>query len=128
MWRNMSKFRIFYILSLVILGVLLVSTVFRPMAAGGEYSQVLRENILEKEDQWVIELHILNHEGRDANYVIDVAGDEPISTDTIPIRAGSVFKYIIHIYKDRLGSGKCSLTIYKRGEAAPIEQTTYYLK
>ncbi len=36
----MSKLRIFFVVSLVILGVLLASTVFRPMATGEEYSQV----------------------------------------------------------------------------------------
>ena len=124
----MSKLRIFYILSLVILGVLLAFTVFRPMATGEEYSQVLRQQLLERDDQWVIELHILNHEGQDTKYTINVVADEVLCTDTIPIRSGRVFKYIVHIYKDKLGKGKVSLTICKEGEDTPFEQTTYYLK
>ena len=124
----MSKLRIFYILSLVILGVFLVFTVFRPMVTGEEYSQVLREQLLEKEDQWVIELHILNHEGQDTNYTINVVSDEVLCTDTIPIRPGRVFKYIVHIYKDKLEEGKVSLTVCKEGEDTPFEQTNYYLK
>jgi len=124
----MSKLRIAYIISLVILGVLLVFTVFRPMVAVEEYSQVQREHLLEEEDQWIIELHILNNESQDTNYTINVLVEGDICTDTIPIRSGRVFKYIVHIYKDKLDEGKVSLTVCKEGEATPFEQVTYYLK
>lgn len=124
----MSKLRTLYIVSLVVLGVLLVFTVFRPMVSGGEYTQVQREHLLEKEDQWVIELHILNHEGQNRNYIITFAVDENLSTDTIPIPSGRVFRYVAHIYKATLNKGKVSLTIYQEGESTPIEQTTYYLR
>ena len=124
----MSRLRIFFILSLVILGVLLVFTVFRPMATGSEYTQVQREHLLEKEDQWIIELHILNHEGQDTNYTINVLVDGELCTDTIPIRSGRVFKYVVHIYKAELDNREVLLTVYKDSEAIPLEQTTYYLK
>ena len=124
----MSKLRIFYVMSLVILGVLLVFTVFRSMAAGVEYSQVLSEQLLEQEDQWVVELHLLNHESQDTTYTISVLVDGDLCTDTIPIQSGRVFKYIVHIYKDKLDKREVSLAIYKEGEATPFEQTTYYLK
>ena len=124
----MSRLRIFYILSLVILGVLLVFTVFRPMVTGVEYSQVQREHLLEEEDQWIIELHILNNERQDTDYAINVLVDGELCTDVVTIKPGRVFKYITHIYKDKLDEGKVSLAVYKENEDTPFEQTTYYLK
>jgi len=123
----MSKLRIFYILSLVILGVLLVFTVFRPMVTGAEYSQVQREHLLEKEDQWIIEFHILNHEGQLVNYKIDIVVDGDLTTDTIPIQPERIFKYVVHIYKDKLDKGEVYLAIYKEGEPTPFEEVTYHL-
>lgn len=123
----MSKFRIFYILSLVMLGVLLVFTVFRPMVIDKEYSQVQRQ-LLEKEDQWIIELHIFNREGKDTNYTINVLVDEELCTESIVIGSGEIFKYIHHIYKDGLKRGEVSVAVYKEGEDTPFKQVTYYLK
>ncbi len=125
----MSKLRIFYIFSLVILGVLVAVTVFHPTASGATYSQVQGEQLLEKDDQWIIEFHILNNEGQDTNYKINVLADgDNLSTDAITIRSGRVFKYIVHIYKDNLDKGEVSLVIYKGNETTPFEYITYYLK
>ncbi len=124
----MSKLRIFYIFSLVILGVLVAVTVFHPTAGGATYSQVQGEQLLEKDDQWIIEFHILNNEGQDTNYTINALVDGDLCTDTIPIKSGRVFKYILHIYKNKLDEGKVSLAIHKEGEETPFEQTNYYLK
>ena len=88
----MSRLRILYIISMVILGLLLVFTVFRPMVTGGEYSEVQGMYLLEKADEWIIELHLLNHEGQDTNYTVDVLVDGDLCTDTIPIRSGRVVK------------------------------------
>jgi len=112
----------------VILGVLIGFAVFKPMATGGEYSEVAREQLLEKEDQWIIELHILNHEGEDANYIINVLVDGELCTESVLIGSGQLFKYIHHIYKDRLESGEVSLAIYKDGEDTPFGEGTYHLK
>ena len=122
------KSRILYIVSLVILGILLVFTVSRPIAASVEYSQVQRTQLLEEENQWIIELHILNNEGQDTDYTINVLADGASSTDTVTIQPQKVFKYIAHIYKKNLDTGRVSLTVYREGEATPFEQATYYLK
>ncbi len=125
----MSKLRIFYIFSLVILGVLVAATLLQPTASGATYSQVQGEQLLEKDDQWIIEFHILNNEGQDTNYTINVIADsDDLSTDVITIRSGKVFKYIVHIYKDNLDKGEVSLVIYKGSETTPFEYITYYLK
>jgi hypothetical protein len=125
----MSRLKIVYILSLVILGVLITFTVFiRPVVMGGEYSEVQQAQLLEREDQWIIELHIFNHEAEETNYTINVLVDEELCTESIRLRPGELFKYIHHISRDKLEERDVSVAVYKEGEATPFEQVTYYLK
>lgn len=125
----MSKLKIVYILALVIVGVLLVLVFFLPMTGGAqEYSAVQREHFLEREDQWIIELHLFNHEGEETNYIIEVLVDDELCTENIRLRHSELFKYIHHIYKDRLDRGEVSLAIYKKGEDIPFKKVIYYLK
>lgn len=124
----MSKLRIIYIVSLVILAVLTAFTVFQPMATGSEYSEVQKEQLLQTESEWIIQFDIINHEGRDQNYTINVLVGEKLYTDIILIRDGAKFSYIQHIRRDMITVGDVSFTIYKEGEATPFEQVTYYLK
>jgi len=124
----MSKLRVFYIVSLVILGVLLVFTVFKPMATGGEYSEVQRAQLLEKENGWIIEFDIINHEGKDTNYLIEVLVDGKSYTEKVLIPEDRMFTYIHHIYRARLSEGKVCFVIYKEAEDTPFEEVTYHLK
>ena len=124
----MPKLRIIYIASLVILGVLVVFTVFRPMATSGEYSEVQGTQLLEREDQWIIEFNIINREGKDMSYTIKVVSDGKSYTESVLIRDGGIFTYIHHFYPDRLTRKEVSFAVYKEGESTPIEQDTYYLK
>ena len=124
----MSKLRIIYILSLALLAVLLLVTVFRPVENIAEYRQVQGGYILEREDEWVIELHLCSYEAQDTSYTIDVLVDGELITDTITIQPDRVFKYIVHIDKEGLDVGEIPLTVYKEGEDTPFEQATYYLK
>ena len=123
------KPRVVYLASLVVLGVLITVTVFQPMATGGEYSMVQRAHFLEREDRWVIELHIFNHEAEDTTYNINVVIDEELSTQSIRLSQGELFKYCHHISRDEINQGKeVSVTVYKEGEATPIDESTYYLE
>jgi hypothetical protein len=124
----MSRLRIIYILSLAIVGVLIALTVFRPMAVGGEYSEVQRAQLLEREDQWIMEFHIFNHEAKDTNYDISVLVDGEICIESIRLRPGELFKYIHHIYRDKPEGKDVAVAIYKQGEAIPFEEITYYLR
>ena len=121
--------RIVYLASLIILGVLITFTVFRPMATGSEYSQVQRSHFLQREDRWVIELHIFNRETEDTNYIINVLVDEVLCTQSIHLMPEELFKYNHHISRDNLGQEKEVLVaVYKEGEATPIDESTYYLE
>ena len=123
------KPRVVYLASLVILGVLITFTVFRPMATGGEYSMVQRAHFLEREDRWVIELHIFNCEAEDTTYIITVLIDEVLCTESFRLRQGGLGKYSHHISRDNVNQGKeVSVTVYKEGEATPIDESTYYLE
>ena len=124
----MSRLRIVYIASLIILGVLVAVTVFQPMVTGGKYSEVQREQLLQTEDEWIIRFDIINHEGIDQEYTITVVIDGKPYSQKVLVRDGKMFTYIQHIRYDRVTEGIVSFTICKEGEATPIEQATYYLK
>jgi len=124
----MTKFRIIYITSLVILVVLIAFTVFRPMVTGGDYSQVQRAHLLEREDQWIIEFDIINREKQDMDYIIKVLADGKLYTESVLIRDGGMFTYMHHFYPDRLTNNEVSFAVYKGGESTPVEQATYFLR
>ncbi len=124
----MSKLKVIYIVALVVLGVLVAFTIFRPMATGREYSDVVKEHLLYTEDEYIIEFDIVNHEGEDKNYTISVLIDGELSSKVFLVRDGHVFTYIHHIYRDKIIEPTVSFTIYKEGEDSPFEQTTYYLE
>ena len=123
----MPKLRIIYIVSLVILAVLIGFTVLRPLATGGEYSEVSKEQLLQMENECIIQLDIKNHEGEDKNYTINVLIDGKLYSEDVLIPDGRIFSYIQHIYRDRMIEGNVTFTIYKEGEPTPIEQITYYI-
>jgi len=123
----MSKMRIIYIASLVFLGVLIVFTVFRPLAQGEQYSEVQRAQLLEREDEWIVEFDIINREGKTTGYTIRVLADGELYTEDVLIRDGGLFTYIHHFDPEKLNNGEVSFAVYKEGGATPIEELTYFL-
>jgi len=127
----MSKLRLFYILSLVILGVLAVLTIFRPMATGGEYSETQRESLLKTEEGWVIQYDLINCEEKEQNYTICLAidGGKPYEEDVM-LREGKKFTFIRRVSPHEFSGekGEVKITIYQEGEVTPFEEATYYLK
>ena len=124
----MSKLSIIHITSLVILGVLLVFTVFRPIATGAKYSEVSRGQLLQTEEEYISQFDIMNREGEDKKYTIKVAIDDYRYSEDVLIPDGRKFTYIHHIYHNRITEGNVSFTIFKEGKDTPFEQITYYLK
>ncbi|GAH73090.1 unnamed protein product, partial [marine sediment metagenome] len=80
------------------------------------------------ENEHIVEFDIINHEGEDKNYTINVLIDGKQYTENVLIPDGRMFTYIHHIYPDSVTEGDVSFAVYKEGEAAPFEQATYYLK
>jgi len=123
----MSRLKIVYVLSLVALAALTGFTVFKPIAEDVEYSEVQREQLLETGDGWIIQFDIVNHEGRETAYTINVSVDGEPSTLTVSIKDKKKFTYIKHINAAMLGEGEVNFMVYKGGEEVPFEEGTYHL-
>ncbi len=66
------RYKIFYILSLVILGILVGFALIRPAATSEQYSEVSRGHLLKTDKGYVIAFDIMNHEGAETRYTIQV--------------------------------------------------------
>lgn len=123
-----SRLRIVFVISLVLLGILLVATVFRPMATGGKYSDVSRGQLLQTGEEYIVQFDIMNHEDEDKKYTVKVAIDDYRYSEDVLIPDGRTFTHIHHIYPSRITEGNISFTIHKEGEDTPFEEITYHLK
>ena len=127
----MSKLRILLVISLVIVGVLIGRVLVWPMVGGGQkYTEVFTENLLETRNGWILQYDIMNREGEDQKYTINVSIDGKIDALDVSIRDKKRFTYIKHISPSMFTSetGEVSITICKNGDATPFEQGTWYLK
>ena len=124
----MSKLRMVFILLLVILGAMVVFTVLRPMATGREYSKVQGTQLLQAEDEWVIQFNIMNNEGKDTGYEIEVSHGNELYRAPVIIPDEGMFTYIHRIPYNTKGDRDITFTIYKDGDPEPLRQLNYYLK
>ncbi|MFC1993903.1 hypothetical protein ACFLVI_01425 [Chloroflexota bacterium] len=115
------------ILSLAILALLLVFTVFRPMISGEKVSEIVQESIIKQDDRWIIQIGLANREGKTANFSISWSSGEYSYTEDVAIKDGRVFTYIHYVYPDRVTDGQVKLEIYKEGEDAPFEESIYHV-
>jgi len=97
------------------------------MAKGEEYSEIAKEQLLQTENEYIIEFHILNHESEARSYTVKVSFDSYQYSEDVLIPDGRIFTYIHHIYPDRMTEGDVSFAIYKEGEDTPFEEITYYI-
>ena len=122
----MLKLRIIFVASLVILGVLVIFTVFRPMASGDKFSALTRESVIQRDGEWIIQFSIINREDSDTSYIINWStGGATYDSKTVLIKNGRMFTNIHHVYPETVKEGKIRLTIYKEGKAAPLEECLY---
>lgn len=126
--RNVSKLKIFYILSLVILATLLIFAVFKPFAEGTTYTEIGRQSLLKTQDEWILQFDILNHEGRDVKYTIHTLVSGQDYQEDFMVRDGEKSTYIHHVNAGNIGNGQVTYRIYKENESSPVDQGTYYLK
>jgi len=125
----MPKLKIFYVLSLIIVAGLLVSIVFLIPQGEKEGSEVQRDQLLGKEDEWIIQFDIINNEVEDVNYTINVyLNEELYNTHEVLVRQGRTFTYIRHIYREIFQGGEVTFAVYKEGQSAPFEETTYFVQ
>jgi hypothetical protein len=125
----MSKLRIIFVVSLLILGVLLAFTLFRPITFGQKFETLIRESVIQEEDEWIIQINIINKEGEVTDYTIEWStGGEIYNSKNVTIKNGRTFTNIHHVYPETVREGEINLTIYKEGEPTPFEQSTYYVR
>ena len=124
----MSRLRIAYIASLVILVVLIITTVFHPLATIGECSEVQRAQLLQTEAEWVFQFDLINHEGKEQHYTISVLANGKQYTEDVLLLDGRIFTYIHRIPHDSVCNCNITFAIYKNGETGPFKQASYYLR
>jgi len=97
------------------------------MTKGEEYSEVAKEQLLQTESEYIIEFHILNHEGEARSYTVKVSFDSYQYSEDVLIPDGRIFTYIHHIYPEMVKEGTVNVIICREGEATPFEDITYYV-
>ncbi|MFC1994623.1 hypothetical protein ACFLVD_00570 [Chloroflexota bacterium] len=123
----MRKHRLVFVFSLLILGVLLASTVYL-VPQREKFTEVLRGQLLHDEGEWILELDIVNLEGKDTTYTVTVMLDGKEYGDKVLIADGHSFTYMHHISPERMTQGEVSFSVYKEGEVVPFEQATYFVR
>jgi len=111
-------------LSLVILaGVFAATAYFIP--SRHNYNESKKVQIIEGEDEWILQYDIINDEGRDTKYTIQLAIDGAVHSDSSVVKKGRTYTYICHIDRAQLREGNVTLAVYKEGGAKAIDQATY---
>ena len=124
--RSLSKLRLIFIISLVILAGLLVLTL-RFIPSGQNYPESHITQIIDNGDEWILQCDIVNNERRDIEYSIHVTIDGAVYTDSTVVKPGRTYTYIHHIYPQQLTEGRVVFTLYQAGKTDPVDQTVYYI-
>jgi len=126
----MSKLSVFYVISLLILGLFVIFAIFNPMVAGEKYTEIQRESLLKTDDGWATQINLINNEGKDQNYTIHASvNDGKKYEEDILVKDGRTYTFVYRVSSKDLTSveDKVKLVVYKEGESSPVEETTYYL-
>ncbi len=122
----MSRLRLVFVLSLVILaGVFMATIYFIPV--GQSYPESRKAQIIQGEDEWILQYDIINNEERDIKYTIYITVDDVVYRDSTVVRPGKSYTYIHHIYPAQLEKGELTFALYEEGKVMPLEQVTYYI-
>ena len=123
---SLSKLRLIFVLSLVILaGVFILALYLIPAGEGLPESR--RAQIINVGDEWILQYDIINNEKRDIKYTIYITIDGAIYTDSTVVKQGKTYTYIHHIYPQQLTAGQVTFALYEEGKAEPVEQVTYHI-
>ena len=123
----MSRPRIVLLSSLAILGMLLIATVtLIPRAEG--FTRVQREQLSRVGDNWVLQLDIINHEGQQTRFNIDIGLGDKHYYETAWIPDGRRYSYQRYIDLDLDGADSVQFAVYREGDTEPIEQGRYYIE
>jgi hypothetical protein len=123
---GLSKRRLIFILSLVILaGVLVAILYFIPSIRS--YPEPYTVQVIDGGEEWILQCDILNIEERDIEYSIVVTVDDRTYQDSTVVRPGKAYTYIHHVYPHQLAEGKLTFELYQDGQREPIKTATFYI-
>jgi hypothetical protein len=123
---GLSKFRLVFILSLVILaGVLVAILYFIPSIRS--YPEPYTLQVIDGDEEWILQCDIRNTEERDIEYSITVTVDDRTYQDSTVVRPGKVYTYIHHVYPHQLAEGKVTFALYQDSQEAPIKTATFHI-
>jgi len=121
--------RIVYIFSLFVLGVLIVYTFFRPLAASQEYSAIQKEHLIKTQDGWVMQFHLINQSNEAVMYILKVILNNDHSfEESVFIEAKKDFSYERTIRADMVQEKRIRIVVFKEEETSPLDEAVLYLK
>ena len=123
---SLSKLRLVFILSIIILAGVSISTIYF-IPSGQSYMESKRAQIIEGKNEWILQYDIINNEDRDIKYTIYVTVDDVVYKDSTVVKPGKAYTYIHHVYPHQLEEEKVTFALYEEGKSEPIEQVTYYI-
>ncbi len=122
----MSRLRLIFVLSLIILSAVFVSTIYF-IPSGQDDIASKRARIIAAEEQWILQYDIINNKDRDIKYTIHVTIDDVAYRDSAVVKPGKTYTYIRQISPQELVEGKVTFTLYEEGKSEPVEEVTYHI-
>ena len=118
--------------SLLMLGVLVAATLFRPTALPAQELTVAKivEDIsmMRGNDESILSVVLANHLPDDSYYRVEVTVDGRLSQDGAIVRPGSKYSYTLHIYDRDLSEGLVRVQVFKMRSLEPLDEAVYHLK
>jgi hypothetical protein len=122
----LSKLRLLFILSLVILaGVFLAILYFIPSIRS--YPEPYTIQVIDGDEEWILQCDIVNNEARDIEYGIIVTVDDRTYQDSTVVKPGKTYTYIHHVYPQQIVEGKVTFELYQDDQKEPIKQATFHI-
>jgi hypothetical protein len=116
------KLKIIYIASLILLGLMVLSTVFKPLAKGAHYNDVQRESLIKNEQELVLQFSLINSDAGAVTYQIDVDKDGQLYRDEEAVAGQGEYTYIQHFQRQKGKDRNLDVAVYSKGNIQPDER------
>jgi len=123
-----SRLKIIYIASLILLGLLVSLTVFKPLAKGAHYNDVQHESLIKNDQEWVLQFNLINDNTSAKTYQVSVDKDGEVYQDQVTVAGESEYTYIQHFLRQPGKDHTLDAAIYPQGSNQPIERLHYNLE
>ncbi len=123
----MSKLKLLFIASLIMLGVAVSLTIFKPLAKGARYADVQQESLLKSDREWVLQFTLFNNGDSPETFQIQVDKDGQLFPCQVPVVGQEEFTYIRHFQRQPGQDHNLDATIYIQGDNQPVETLHYNL-